>query len=176
MNKESVESGAGNGGERTQSGGLAGKSREVAEQAKQATLERVDSVRQSTQSAKDVAAERLRKLSGTMRKLGEHLRIEDQTYVAERAASTSDRLDGFANYLSSADLSTLVRDTGAVARKNPAAFFGSAFLIGLAAGRVLKAGGHAVAPGAGASMEKQTERSVTPRHAPSARASTEAQR
>jgi hypothetical protein len=123
-----------------------------------------------------MAAERLRKLSGTMRKLGEHLRIEDQTYVAEKAASTSDRLDGFASYLSSADLSTLMRDTGELARKNPAAFFGSAFLLGLAAGRVLKAGGRMVAPTDGASAETKPERSLTPRNAPSARASSEATR
>jgi hypothetical protein len=175
MNKESAESGRGD-GERAQSGGLSGKSHEVAEQAKQAALERVDSVRQSTQSAKEMAAERLRKLSGTMRKLGEHLRIEDQTYVADRAAKTSERLDGFASYLSSADLSTLMRDTGALARSQPAAFFGGAFLIGLAAGRVLKAGSRVTTESEGASVERQPERSLTPRHAPSARAGTEVHR
>jgi hypothetical protein len=175
MSKESVESGTGNGGERAQSGGLSGKSHEVAEQAKQVALERVDSVRQSTQSAKEIAAERLRKLSGTVRKLGEHLRIEDQTYVADRAARTSERLESFASYLTSSDVSTLVRDTGALARSQPAAFFGSAFLIGLAAGRVLKAGS-GVPRTDGNPADGQTDRALTPRHAPSARASGEVQR
>jgi hypothetical protein len=123
-----------------------------------------------------MAAERLRKLSGTMRKLGEHLRIEDQTYVADRAAMTSDRLESFASYLASSDLSTLVRDTGALARTQPAAFFGSAFLIGLAAGRVLKAGGGMAPRTDGKPAEKQSDRAVTPRHAPSARAGSEVQR
>jgi hypothetical protein len=129
-----------NGGERQQ-GELSNKTHEVAEQVRQVALDRVDSMRQSTQSAKEQAAERIRKLGATVRKVGEHLRVEDQHYVAEKASDASQRLENFANYVSSAELGALVRDTSALARKSPTVFFGGAFVIGLAAGRFLKSTG-----------------------------------
>jgi len=135
-----MESMPNKGGEREPSSDLVTKSHEAAEQTKQVAMERVASVRESTQSAKELASARLRKLSGTVRKLGEHLKIENQHYVADKAVTASEQLDGFATYVSTADLRTLVRDTGTLARNQPAAFFGSAFIIGLAAGRLLKAG------------------------------------
>jgi hypothetical protein len=95
-------------------------------------------MRDSAQSAKDKAAERMTKLSATVRKVGEHLRVEDQNYIAEKASVASQRIDDFAGYVRGAEISTLLRDTSAIARKNPALFFGGSFLIGLAAGRFLK--------------------------------------
>lgn len=142
MNKES-ESTRGRSernSERDQAGGLSSKSHEVAEQARQVAMERVDSLRESTESAKQSAAEKVRRLGATVRKVGEHLRVEDQNYIAQKAATASQRLDNFANYINSAEISTLVRDTGTLARTSPAVFFGSAFVMGLAAGRFLKAG------------------------------------
>jgi hypothetical protein len=111
---------------------------EVAGQVRQAALERADSVRENTQSAKQRTVEQVRKLSGTVRKIGEHMRIEDQQYIADKAGRAGERLESVANYLNSADVSTILRDTGTWARGNPAAFFGSAFVLGIAAGRFLK--------------------------------------
>jgi hypothetical protein len=142
MNKESqsMRGRSEGSGERDQTGALSSKSHEVAEQARQVAMERVDSVRESTESAKQKAAEKVRKLGATVRKVGEHLRVEDQDYIAEKAAAASQRLENFANYINTAEISTLVRDTGTLARTSPAVFFGSAFVVGLAAGRFLKAG------------------------------------
>lgn len=125
---------------RNQTGELANKTHEAAEQVRQTALERVESVRQSSQTAKERTAERVRKLSSTVRKVGEHMRIEDQHYIADKAGQAGERLESIAEYLNSADVSTILKDTGTWARGNPAAFYGSAFIVGLAAGRFLKAG------------------------------------
>jgi hypothetical protein len=140
MNKETSEAtrGRDNGSDREQASALTSKSHEVAEQARQIAMDRVDSVRQSTQSAKQQAADKIRKLGATVRKVGEHMRVEDQTYIAQKAANASEQLDSFADYVHSAEISTLVRDTRALARTNPAVFFGSAAALGFVAGRFLK--------------------------------------
>jgi hypothetical protein len=147
-----------NGGEREQSD-LSDKTHEVAEQVRAVALDRVDSMRQSTQSAKNQAAERIRKLGATVRKVGEHLRVEDQHYVAEKASDASQRLENLANYVSSAELGALVRDTSALARKSPAVFFGGAFVIGLAAGRFLKTTGSTGSSGTAESPDRSRVRS-----------------
>lgn len=122
------------------SAGLTQRSHEVVDEVRQATLERVDSMRSSAQSAKDRAAERVRKFGATVRKVGEHMRVEDQRYIAEKANDASERLETLASYLSSAEIGTLLRDTSALARRNPGIFFGGALVVGLAAGRFLKGG------------------------------------
>jgi ElaB/YqjD/DUF883 family membrane-anchored ribosome-binding protein len=127
-----------NGSDREQANGLTNKSHEVAEQARQIAMDRVDSVRQSTQTAKQQAADKIRKLGATVRKVGEHMRVEDQTYIAQKAATASDQLETFADYVNSAEISTLVRDTRTLARSNPAVFFGTAAALGFVAGRFLK--------------------------------------
>jgi hypothetical protein len=137
---------------------LANRSHEVADEVRQATLERVESARASAQSAKDNAAERVRKFGATVRKVGEHLRVEDQRFIADKANDASQRLDNFASYLSSAELGTMLRDTGSLARGNPGWFFGGAFVVGLAAGRFLKG-----SAGAGAYSNDEPTTGVTRR-------------
>jgi len=137
---------------------LANRSHEVADEVRQATLQRVESVRASAQSAKDDAAERVRKFGATVRKVGEHLRVEDQRYIADKASDASQRLDNFASYLSSAEFGTMLRDTGGLARRNPGWFFGGAFVVGLAAGRFLKG-----SAGAGGGSYEESTTGVTRR-------------
>jgi hypothetical protein len=100
----------------------------------------MDSARARAQAAKDAAAERVRKLGATVRRVGEHLRVEDQHYIAGKARDLSQRLDDFAEYVSSAELATLARDTRTLARSNPGWFYGGVLVLGLAAGRFLKDG------------------------------------
>jgi hypothetical protein len=170
MSKESSQTtyGRDNGNrnaEREEPGGVAGKSHEIAQQARQVAMERVDSVRETTQSAKQQAADKVRKLGATVRKVGEHLRVEDQTYIAQKAATASEKLDDFADYINTAELSTLVRDTGTLARTSPAAFFGSALLVGLAAGRFLKVvnGGTSLPTGGSSADRTGPRRNVSTR-------------
>jgi hypothetical protein len=126
---------------------LANRAHEVADDARQATLDRVESARASAQAAKDRAVDGVRKFGGTVRKVGEHLRVEEQYYIAEKANDASQRLDNIATYLNAADLGTLMRDTRTLARRNPGWFYGGAFVLGLAAGRFLKGGVESLASG-----------------------------
>jgi hypothetical protein len=123
--------------DKNQSGAVA-KVHEVAEQARSAAADRVDLVRDQAESAKAKAAERVRKLGHAVRKIGEHMRIEEQFYIAEQANSASQRLESVATYIDDAELGTLVRDAERLTRTNPALVLGGTFLVGLVAGRILK--------------------------------------
>jgi len=114
------------------------KSHETALNFKQATLERVDTVRRSAQSLRDDSSESVRKLGAAIHKVGEHFRIEDQEYIAERMTDASQRVRAVADYVESAELGSLVRDARNIARENTAMFLGGAFLVGLGAGRFFK--------------------------------------
>jgi hypothetical protein len=114
------------------------KSHEVAANLKQATLERVDTVRRSAQSLRDDTSESVRKLGAAIHKVGEHFRIEDQQYIAERMTDASQRVHAVADYVGSAQLGALVHDTRNMARNNTAMFLGGAFLVGLGTGRFFK--------------------------------------
>jgi hypothetical protein len=131
----------GRGEDSGESSGIADKTHEAAEQVRDAALSRVESVRKTAVSAKEGAAERVRALGATVRKVGEHLRVEDQNYIADKAGDMSRRLDDVASYISSAEVGTLVRDAEDVAREKPMVFYGGALLVGLAAGRFLKVTG-----------------------------------
>jgi hypothetical protein len=140
MTEDSAEtkSAKGREGKPGESSGVAEKTHEAAEYVRDAALSRVQSARQSAESAKESAAERVRTWGAAVRKVGEHLRVEDQHYVADKATSVGQQLDDVAEYISSAELSTLVRDGEEIAREKPLLFFGGAFVLGLAAGRFLK--------------------------------------
>jgi len=114
------------------------KSHEAASNLKQATLERVDTVKRSAQGLRDDAGESVRKLGAAIHKVGEHFRIEDQQYIADRMTDASQHVRALADYVSSAELGSLVRDTRNLARENTAMFLGGAFLAGLGAGRFFK--------------------------------------
>jgi hypothetical protein len=117
---------------------LVQKSHETALNLKQATLERVDTVRRNAQNVRDDTAENVRKLGAAIHKVGEHFRIEDQQYVAQRMTDASQHVHAIADYVGSAELGSLVRDTRMLARDNTAFFLGGAFLLGLGTGRFLK--------------------------------------
>jgi hypothetical protein len=114
------------------------KMHDVAEEARSAVTERADLVRDQAESVKAKAAERVRKLGHAVRKIGEHMRIEDQRFISTHALDASQRLESVASYIDDSELSTLIRDAETVARRNPAWVIGGTFLMGLAAGRVLK--------------------------------------
>jgi hypothetical protein len=123
---------------RGEEAGVTAKVHEVVEQARSAANERADSARERVESVKARAAERVRKLSQAVRKIGDHMRIEEQLFIAERATDTSQRLDAVASYIDEAELGTLLRDAGDATRRNPGWVLGGAFVVGLAAGRILK--------------------------------------
>lgn len=117
--------------------GITAKSHEAAEQLKNAVVDQADQVRHKADSARDHAAERFRRVASHLRNVGDNLRSDDQiaSKLAERASRS---VEGVADYVASTDVKRFMRDTEQLARRQPALFFGSAFLVGLAIGRFLK--------------------------------------
>jgi hypothetical protein len=125
-------------GAKERSGGsIAAKSHEASEQLKDAVVDQVEHVRDKAESAKEQTAERIRRVASQLKSVGNTLRAEDEmaSAVADRA---SRGVDAVATYVASTDLRGFVRDTERLARRQPALFFGSAFMLGLAVGRFLK--------------------------------------
>jgi hypothetical protein len=124
-------------------GKIAAKSQEAAEQWKDAVVDQANEVRDKAQSMKDHTSERIRGVATQLQNASETLR-DDDPLVADFAERASRGVESIAQYVSSASAQTLVRDSEQLARRQPALFFGGAFLLGLAAGRFLKSS----APGA----------------------------
>ena len=86
-------------------------------------------------------ADRIRRVGSALRSASDKLREEDQM-AARYADIASEGVERAARYVGSTDLSRAVRDLEGFARRQPALFFGGAFLVGLAAGRFLQSTQH----------------------------------
>jgi hypothetical protein len=118
-------------------GGLSAKSHAAAEQLKGSLVDQAGQVRQRAESAKEQAAERIRRVAKQLRQVSETLSDEDN--VAANVADRASRgIEGVARYVSDTDARGFIRDTENLARRQPAIFFGGAFLLGLCAGRFMK--------------------------------------
>ena len=119
------------------SGKIAAKSHETAEQLKDAVVGQVTEARERAQSAKDHTSERIRRAANQLRSVSDTLR-DDDPLLADFAERASHGVEGVARYVGSATPQSIVQDTERLARRQPALFYGAAFLLGLAAGRFLK--------------------------------------
>jgi len=88
------------------------------------------------------AAEGLGSVASAIRQASEHLRNENQT-LATYADKAVDQLQSFADRMRDKDPAEMVRDAERFARRNPTAFVGGAFVLGLALARFLKSSGAA---------------------------------
>jgi hypothetical protein len=122
-------------------GRLPERTQEAAERAGHAAIEKVEAVRDRTRDGinqgKQQVADRIRRLGSALRSASDSLR-EDDRIVARYADYASETIEKAAGYVSSADVARTVQDVERFARRQPALFFGGAFLLGLAAGRFLK--------------------------------------
>jgi hypothetical protein len=122
-------------------GRLPERTQEAAERAGHAAIEKVEAVRDRTRDGinqgKQQVADRIRRLGSALRSASDTLREEDNV-VARYADYASETIEKAAGYVSSADVTRTVQDIERFARRQPALFFGGAFLLGLAAGRFLK--------------------------------------
>jgi hypothetical protein len=132
-------------------GKIAAKSQETAEQLKEAVVEQANQVRDKAQSAKEQAAERIRDVATQLEHVSDNLR-EDDPFVANLTERASRGIERVASYVSSSSPQSVVRDAEQLARRQPALIVGSAFLLGLAAGRFLKS----TAPGG--TLQRRDER------------------
>jgi hypothetical protein len=129
------------GSKRSASGGsgkIAAKSHEAAEHWKETVVEQANQVRDKARSAKEHTGDRIRGVATQLRNVSDSLREEDPL-ASELAERASRGIEGVAQYVSSTSAQSLIRDTEQLARRQPALFFGGAFLLGLAAGRFIKA-------------------------------------
>jgi len=94
-------------------------------------------VRSSVKSGTSVAAVALSTVAQSLMSSSQQLRDQQNpaTGLLEQAA---DKLEQAAQSLESADMDTIVRRTETWARRNPALFLASAFLVGVAGARFLR--------------------------------------
>jgi len=118
-------------------GKIAAKSHEAAEQWKEAVVGQVNETRDRVLSAREHTTERIRGVATQLRNLSDNLREEDPL-IANVAQRGSQSVEGVARYVSNATPQSIIYDTEQLARRQPALFFGAAFLLGLAAGRFVK--------------------------------------
>lgn len=88
------------------------------------------------------AAEGLGSVASAIRQASEHLRSENQT-LAMYADKAVDQIQLFADRMRDKDPAEMVRDAEQFARRNPTAFVGGAFVLGIALARFLKSSGEA---------------------------------
>ena len=84
---------------------------------------------------------------------------QDDELAARYAARAAERIEHVADYLGSVEPRALIRDAEQLARTKPALFFGGAFLVGLAAGRFLRASSSNVSNGGPAGEDEWQSRS-----------------
>ena len=157
----------------------------VMSQAKEAAGEAVGQVQEKAGRAVDAAKQRaasqadkqkekaaggLSTVADAIRQTCQHLREQEQGSVPQYAAQYGDRaadqIERLSGYLREHDISDMAHELEGVARRNPTAFVGGAFVLGLLGARFLKSsrpqqqssgdsrshmegGSHAVAPRAG---------------------------
>ena len=104
----------------------------------------IDKVKQQASTRvneqKERAAEGLGSIASAIRQAGEHMRAENQT-LATYADKAVDQIQHFADRMRDKDPEEMMRDLEQFARRNPSAFVGGAFLLGLGLARFLKSSG-----------------------------------
>jgi hypothetical protein len=87
---------------------------------------------------KDQAAQGLTQVASTIRRVGGEMEGE-QPAIANISETVADQAERIATYLQTTDAREIVHTIESTARRQPLLFVGGAFLIGLAASRLLKA-------------------------------------
>ncbi|HTV02970.1 MAG TPA: hypothetical protein VMF13_20655 [Luteitalea sp.] len=102
----------------------------VMDQVKQQASTRVN-------EQKDRAAQGLGSVASAIRQASEHLRTENET-LAAYADTAVDQIQYFADRMRDKQPAEMMQDLEQFARRNPAAFIGGAFLLGVGLARFLK--------------------------------------
>ncbi|HEY1116291.1 MAG TPA: hypothetical protein VGE43_01215 [Acidimicrobiales bacterium] len=101
----------------------------MAEGAKEQVVTRVE-------SGKENVAEKIGNVAGALRAAGEPL--ADIGPLPDLAGAAADKIESIAEYVQSRTIGDLIQEATVFARREPAIFLGSAFGLGLLAGRFLK--------------------------------------
>jgi len=88
------------------------------------------------------AAEGVGSIAQALRQTSDQLRQQDQQAPTHQyVSSAADQIERFSNYLRQTDVSQMVSGIEQFARRQPALFLGSAFVLGLLGARFLKSSG-----------------------------------
>ncbi len=124
--------------------GIADSAKQAASQAKEAAGRVIDQAKdQATSRAeerRESVATGFQAVADAFRSMGNDLRQKGPVaeYAAEVGNAMGGQVERLANYLRGRDVHQLVTDAEDFARRSPAIFLGSAFVLGLAASRFLK--------------------------------------
>ena len=135
-----------NAGGSSGTGGVVDSAKQAASQAKEAASQVIDQAKDQATSRVDqqrqTIASGLQAVAHAFQGMGNRLSKQEEGPVAQYAAEMGQAMGGqverFASYLSGRDMHQLVTDVEGFARRSPAVFLGSAFVLGLAASRFLK--------------------------------------
>ena len=94
---------------------------------------------QQADRGREMAAEGLDKVASSVRRLSTDMQF-DQPQIANVAMTAADKADEVARYLRDTDARQIISNVEDTARRQPLLFIGGAFLLGLAASRLIKAG------------------------------------
>jgi hypothetical protein len=89
---------------------------------------------------REKAADGISKVADTMRRVSNDMET-DQPTIASAASTAADQAERLANYLRDTDARQLVDTIEDAARRQPLLFLGGAFVLGVAAARLIKAAG-----------------------------------
>lgn len=121
---------------------------ELVHQAQQKSGDMVDQIQSQLKSKltqeKSIVSGSLGHIASAVQQAGDGLRGKDQLMLGEYADSAAKLVNDFSHYLQKTDIEDFVGDIQTVARKRPAIFVGSLFVVGLLAGRFLKSSNHNV--------------------------------
>jgi hypothetical protein len=95
---------------------------------------RVEADRRSTEAGERVAA-----AAGDVRGVAEHLRGRGRQGPARLADDAAERIERFAAYLRESDSETILADVRDLGRRQPAVVVAGATVVGIVAGRLMKA-------------------------------------
>ena len=128
------------------SGGVVDSAKQAASQAKQAASDVIDQAKDQATSRADeqrqTVASGFQAVAHAFQSMGDDLGKRDEGPVAQYAAEIGQAVGGqverLATYLRERDVRHLITDAEDFARRSPAVFLGTAFVLGLAASRFLK--------------------------------------
>jgi len=95
---------------------------------------------QQADKARDRAAEGLGQVTDSIRRVSQDM-AGDQPAIANVVTTAADQADRIAEYLRNTDARQILSTVEDIARRQPLVFLGGAFVLGLAASRLIKAAG-----------------------------------
>jgi hypothetical protein len=94
---------------------------------------------QMLEGPKEQAAEKISSVGAVIEKAGKVLQVGRTDPLANYVNLTAERTHRAASYLRKTDLAEMTEDAAEVARRNPLTVYSAIFLVGIAAGRFLRA-------------------------------------